>query len=76
MTKLTWTLRTARRGQPPGFRFDSVDGIVLAALALLSAGLASVTPIGEIFRVPVYVGITFFWFCNVFPIGDRLEPLW
>jgi len=29
-----------------------------------------------IFWIPLYLGSTFFLFCNVFRIGNRLEPFW
>lgn len=67
---------TYRRGHPPGFRMDRVDGLVLAALILLSLAIGWHTTYGGIHWIPLYVGLTFFLFCNIFRIGNRLEPLW
>ncbi len=66
----------ARSGHPPGFRMDRVDVIFLIFLVTLSATIT--TTIGEpaFALIPVYLGFTFFLFCNVFRIGNKLEPLW
>lgn len=65
-----------RRGQPPGFRIDRVDVGFLTLLAALSALIWKVMPYQGLQWLPLYLGSTFFLFCNVFRIGDRLEPLW
>jgi hypothetical protein len=65
-----------RRGQPPGFRIDSVDIGFIALLAALTATLWVLMPYYGLQWLPLYLGTTFFLFCNVFRIGNRLEPLW
>jgi hypothetical protein len=69
-------LLTARRGQPPGFRIDVVDVVFLCLLAALSAGLATLPVEGGLAAIPLYLGVSFFLFCNVFRIGNRLEVFW
>ena len=59
-----------------GFRINLADGIILVVLALLSAVLYVVTGENRLFPLPIYVGLTFFLFCNVFRIGNRLEYVW
>jgi len=69
-------LFNARRGQPPGLRIDRVDIVFIALLAGLSAVLWVAVPYEGLQWLPLYLGSTFFLFCNVFRIGNRLEQLW
>ena len=66
----------ARSGQPPGFRMDRVDVIFLIFLVTLSATITATIGEPAFALIPVYLGFTFFLFCNVFRIGNKLEPLW
>ncbi|MBW2193044.1 MAG: hypothetical protein JRF27_04555 [Deltaproteobacteria bacterium] len=38
--------------------------------------LYRLNPGGFFFLVPLYVGLSFFMFCNLFRIGNRLESVW
>jgi len=60
----------------PGFRINLNDLIVLLILTILSYVIYSMTEEGCIFLLPLYIGFTFFLFCNVFRIGNRLEAFW
>lgn len=60
----------------PGFRFNLIDLILIGILSALSYGIYSMTPAGYYYLLPIYIGFTFFLFCNVFRIGNTLEPFW
>ena len=60
----------------PGFRFNLIDLVLIAALLAVSAGWRAVFPEQHLYLLPVYVGGSFFLFCNVFRIGNRMEPPW
>ena len=60
----------------PGFRFNLMDLCIIAGLAGLSALIRLVFPLDYMYLLPLYVGLTFFLFCNVFRIGTRLEYIW
>lgn len=67
----------SRSGAPPGFRMDAVDAIFIGLLILLAAGIrAKIGNFGGFWFIPLYLGLSFFLFCNVFRIGNRLEPIW
>ncbi len=66
----------ARRGQAPGFRMDRVDGLFIGVLIALCGLLQGFTGVVELALIPLYLGLTFFLFCNVFRIGNTLESLW
>ena len=76
MSRPTYRVLNARRGQPPGLRIDRVDLAFIALLAALAAVLWVAMPYQGLQWLPLYLGSTFFLFCNVFRIGNRLEPLW
>jgi len=76
VSRPTSRLFDRRRGQPPGFRIDSVDIGFIMLLAMLAAALWMLMPYQGLQWLPLYLGSTFFLFCNVFRIGNRLEPLW
>ena len=60
----------------PGFRFNLTDLGMVLFLSAISAALYQTFPENSLFWVPVYLGMSFFLFCNVFRIGNRLEPFW
>ncbi len=60
----------------PGFRFNLTDLILITALVAASAGWYAVFPEHYLYLLPLYVGASFFLFCNVFRIGNRMEPPW
>jgi hypothetical protein len=60
----------------PGFRFNLIDFLLIAAIIAASAGWHSVFPFQYLFLLPLYVGGSFFLFCNVFRIGNRMEIPW
>jgi hypothetical protein len=62
--------------QEPGFRINLRDLIIIAVLIILSYTLFSITGDESISLLPLYVGLSFFLFCNVFRIGNRLEACW
>lgn len=60
----------------PGFRFNLIDVGFIVFLGLISAMLYIQVAESSLFWVPLYLGFSFFLFCNVFRIGNRLEPYW
>lgn len=60
----------------PGFRINLSDLIILIVLGIISYLIYRFTTEGYLFFLPLYIGFTFFLFCNVFRIGNRLEPFW
>ena len=60
----------------PGFRFNLIDLMLIAALVAASALWYAVFPDQHLYLLPLYVGASFFLFCNVFRIGNRMEPPW
>ncbi len=60
----------------PGFRFNLIDLTLLLLLGSLAWWMQGAMPESTLFAVPLYVGLTFFLFCNIFRIGNRLERFW
>jgi hypothetical protein len=60
----------------PGFRFNLIDLTLITTLVAVSAGWYAVFPEQHLYLLPLYVGGSFFLFCNVFRIGNRMEPPW
>jgi len=60
----------------PGFRFNLIDLLLILFLLGLAVALYLHVPGSSIFWVPPYLGLSFFLFCNIFRIGNRLEPWW
>lgn len=58
------------------FRFNLIDLLLIAALIGASAAWYALMPDRYLFLLPLYVGGSFFLFCNVFRIGNRLERPW
>ena len=60
----------------PGFRLNLLDLILISVLIAASAAWYAVFPDQYLYLLPLYVGGSFFLFCNVFRIGNRLEVPW
>ncbi len=60
----------------PGFRFNLIDLLLILFLLAIATGLYLSFPGSSIFWAPLYLGLSFFLFCNVFRVGNRLEPWW
>jgi hypothetical protein len=60
----------------PGFRLNLSDILLLAALVGVSVAWYRAFPYQGLYWLPIYLGGSFFLFCNVFRIGDRLEVPW
>jgi len=60
----------------PGFRFNLIDLLLILFLLSLAVTLYYLVHGSTIFWVPLYLGLSFFLFCNIFRIGNRLEPWW
>jgi hypothetical protein len=60
----------------PGFRLNLMDIIFLLFLLAVSTGCKAAIPNSSLFWIPIYLAVSFFLFCNVFRIGNRLEPVW
>lgn len=60
----------------PGFRFNLTDLVLIVALVAASSVWYFVFPYQYLYWLPIYVGGSFFLFCNVFRIGNRLEIPW
>jgi len=71
---MTWL--TFRIQRTPGFRFNLIDLILIAVLLALTVGWRAAYPVQHLYLLPLYVGASFFLFCNVFRIGNRLEAPW
>jgi hypothetical protein len=67
---------TFKAQHEPGFRFNLTDFIFLLFLSLLSYLLYWMTPQRGFYLFPLYLGLSFFLFCNVFRIGNKLEFYW
>lgn len=69
-------LRTFEIQREPGFRLNLIDLGLIAGLAAASAAWYAIFPEQHLYLLPAYVGLSFFLFCNVFRIGNRVEPIW
>ncbi len=67
---------TFRIQREPGFRLNLTDMIFIVFLGALSWGFSRVTIESGIHLLPLYLGGSFFLFCNVFRIGEALEAFW
>lgn len=68
--------RTFEIQREPGFRFNLIDLLLIAAILVVAWIGASFFPDHHLYLLPLYVGASFFLFCNVFRIGNRLEACW
>jgi hypothetical protein len=60
----------------PGFRINLTDLLLITALVTASIGWHAHFPEQHLYLLPLYVGGSFFLFCNVFRVGNRVEPPW
>jgi len=60
----------------PGFRFNLIDLGLIVAILVVTFVLHRVAPGSHFVWLPPYIGLSFFLFCNVFRIGNRLEVFW
>lgn len=52
------------------------DYLIYALVLGASLGLYLLMPGSFYFLVPLYIGITFYLFCNVFRVGNAPEAVW
>ncbi len=72
---MKWRTFEVQRREP-GFRLNLTDLIFIALLLSLGCGLYLFEmPLGLVALV-LYLGLSFFLFCNVFRIGNKLEAWW
>lgn len=71
---MRWLTFEIQRG--PGFRLNLTDLILISSLVIASIIWHGVFPAQHLYLLPLYVGGSFFLFCNVFRIGNRLEAPW
>jgi hypothetical protein len=62
--------------EQPGFTFNPADLLIIGSFFFTSYLFKFISPYGYYYLLPLYVGFTFFLFCNVFRIGNRLERYW
>jgi hypothetical protein len=68
--------RTFEIQREPGFRLNLTDIFFILFLCLLAALSVVYLPSVEIHWLVLYLGLSFFLFCNLFRIGNRLEIFW
>jgi hypothetical protein len=68
--------RTFEIQREPGFRFNLIDLALILALAAANAGWYTLFDDNYLYLLPLYIGGSFFMFCNVFRIGNRMEVPW
>jgi len=59
-----------------GFRFNLTDLIFILFLAGLCAVIQLTVHDFRISFIPAYLALSFFMFCNIFRIGNKLEVFW
>lgn len=69
-------LRLFRPAREPGFRLSMLDLLILAALGALSVWIRSMAQEHGLWLLPIYTGVSFFLFCNVFRVGNATEAFW
>ncbi|HUW98455.1 MAG TPA: hypothetical protein VMV40_06385 [Acidiferrobacter sp.] len=67
---------TFKTQHEPGFRFNLGDLLLIVTLITMSVAWYQLFPYEGLFLLPLYVGGSFFLFCNVFRIGNRMEMPW
>lgn len=60
----------------PGFRFNLIDLFLIVGIVAITFALYLASPESHFVWLPLYVGFSFFLFCNVFRIGNRMEVFW
>ncbi len=69
-------LLTFKKQTQAGFRLNISDVIFISLLSALSYLLYVILPELSLYLIPIYLGASFFCFCNIFRIGNKLEPFW
>ena len=72
---MKWRTFEVQRREP-GFRLNLTDLIFIALLLSISGALYFIAMPGLLVLLVLYLGLSFFLFCNVFRIGNRLEAWW
>lgn len=72
---MKWLTFEVQRSEP-GFRLNLTDLIFIALLLSLSVGLHYLAMPFTLIALVLYLGFTFFLFCNVFRITNQLESYW
>ena len=68
---------TFKVASKPGFRFNIPDIIFIFIIFGISFLVYSyLGDYGKLYFIPIYVGFTFFLFCNVFRLTNKLEAIW
>ena len=67
---------TFKKQTEPGFRINLTDILFLFLLGTSSVVWRRYDTAHYYYLLPLYVGLTFFLFCNVFRVGNRVEPIW
>lgn len=66
-----------KRQKEAGFRINLVDIIFILLLFLFSWYIYSlVQSYAFLYLLPLYIGFTFFLFCNVFRVSSKTEIIW
>jgi len=66
-----------KRQKEAGFRINVVDIVFILLLCLFSWYIYSlVQSYAFLYLLPLYVGFTFFLFCNVFRVSSKIEIIW
>ena len=68
--------RTFEIQREPGFRLNLTDLAFIALLLSISSALYLIEMPLPLVALVLYLGLSFFFFCNVFRIGNRLEAWW
>jgi hypothetical protein len=68
--------RTFEVQREPGFRLNLTDLAFIALLLSISSALYLIEMTLPLVALVIYLGLSFFLFCNVFRIGNHLEPWW
>lgn len=71
---MRWHIYKSRH--EPGFRLNMVDIAMLVSVSLISWYAGQAFADHYLHLIPLYVGLSFFFFCNIVRIGNHLEPFW
>lgn len=72
---MKWRTFEVQRDEP-GFRLNLTDLLFIVLLLGISITLHRMAMPFTITGLVLYLGLSFFLFCNVFRIGNRLEAWW
>ena len=60
----------------PGFRFNIADLMLISSVCGLSLVIHNKAPEISLYLILLYLVFSFFLFCNLFRIGNKLEIFW